>query len=182
MSRLFLAIITGLLGAAILHLAIVFMLPWVSENSSAAYIQDIAPPFETVILKNDALTSQRNPHLDPLFQNAICRYDLSEGSARFSAKGRPLYWSLSVYDVTGTVIFSANNRIADNTNVDLVVVNTQQLRAVRENTPAEISQAIVALTDSDEGFVLLRVFSPDQSWKPIVDDYLDSVQCKLLDL
>ncbi|WP_026480019.1 DUF1254 domain-containing protein [Ahrensia sp. 13_GOM-1096m] len=182
MSRFILAVFAGLIGAAILHLAIIFMLPWLSENSSAAYIQTIAAPFETVVLKNDVSTEQHNPHMDPLFETALCRYDLSEGAARFSASGHPLYWSLSVYDVSGTVFFSANDRIADSTNVDLVIANKQQLRFVRENTPDEISQAIIAPTDSDMGFVLLRVFSPDASWKPVVDDYLSTIQCQAIDI
>lgn len=182
MSRLLLAILIGLVGAAIVHLAIVLMLPWVSANSSAAYIQDIASPYETVILDKNAITKQQNPHLDPLFETALCRYDLSEGAARFSASGQPLYWSLSVYDASGTVFFSANDRIADSPNVDLIIANKQQLRYVRENTPEEISEAIIAPTDSDEGFLLLRVFSPDQSWKPVVDNYLSTFECELLDI
>lgn len=175
------ATLLGLVGATIVHLIIVFMLPSYSANSSWSFISGIADPFEPTIIDLDQDTGERNLFLDPLFRTAMCRFDLNEGAVQMKASGKAPFWSLSVFDPSGVAYFSANDRIANNNNVDLAIVNQLQLRYVRQNTPDILAESIVAPATSNLGYVLLRVFAPDKSWITESDEFLSTLQCERLD-
>lgn len=180
MSKLFYAALVGVVGALIIHLLILFMLPVYSENSSWRIVREnseIAVPIDVAEI---AATDEQNLFLDPSFLNIICRYDLSEGTMRVSAQGEVQLWTAAVLDTSGAIFFSANDRISTSKDLDLAVVNPTQLRFARQNTPDILANSIVAAASENEGFVLIRIFKPDQSWEPRATEFFDSMQCELL--
>lgn len=170
----------GLIGAIIVHLITLFLLPSLSANNTWTLIvnnTDIGIPQPI----NDSIADDRqNLFLDPMFEVAACRFDLSEGVMRITADGDALLWTVAVFEPSGTTVFSANDRIANSRNVDLAIVNQSQLRFARQNTPDELAQSIVASAQQDEGFALLRVYAPDPSWKSSAKKFLDSMRCEFL--
>lgn len=170
----------GIIGAAIVHLTIIFLLPSLSANNSWRLVADNTEIGIPIPIDNSIADEEQNLFLDPLFEAAACRYDLTEGIMRVTANGSALLWTIAVFDTSGTIIFSANDRIADSPIVDLAIVNPAQLRFARQNTPDDLAQSLIAAADQNEGFVLLRVYAPDPSWKSSATEFLNSMQCEFL--
>lgn len=173
-------LIMGLVGAVIVHLMIIFLLPNLSANNTWALIEqhtDVGIPER---IDASIADDNQNLFLDPLFEVAACRFDLAEGVMRMTASGDALLWTVAVFDTAGTAIFSANDRIANSANLDMAIVNNSQLRFARQNTPDELAQSIIASADQDEGFALFRVYAPDPSWKSSAKAFLDSMRCEFL--
>lgn len=179
-SKSLYVIIMGLIGAVIVHLMIIFLLPSLSANNTWALIVDNTNVGIPQPINESLGDDNQNLFLDPLFEAAACRFDLSEGIMRVTANGDALLWTVAVFDPSGTVIFSANDRIANSPSVDLAIVNQSQLRFARQNTPDELAQSIIASTEQNEGFALLRVYAPDPSWKSNAQRFLDSMHCEFL--
>ena len=179
-SKSLYVIIMGLVGSIIVHLMIIFLLPSLSANNTWALIVEntdvgIPKPIDASIAEG-----KQNLFLDPMFEIAACRFDLSEGMMRITASGEALLWTVAVFDASGTAIFSANDRIANSPNVDIAIVNKSQLRFARQNTPDELAESIVVSADQNEGFALLRVYAPDPSWKSSAKKFLNSMRCEFL--
>lgn len=179
-SRIFYICLMGIIGAAIVHLTIIFLLPSLSANNVWRLVADRTEIGIPISIDSSIADEEQNLFLDPLFQAAACRYDLAEGIVRVTASGDTPLWTVAVFDTSGTVIFSANDRIADSPVVDLAIVNPAQLRFARQNTPDELAQSLIAAADQNEGFVLVRVYAPDSSWESSAKEFLDSMQCEFL--
>lgn len=170
----------GLVGSIIVHLIIIFLLPGLSANSTWLLVTETTDVGIPKQIDSSIAEKNQNLFLDPMFEVAACRFDLSEGVMRITANGETLLWTVAVFDPSGTAIFSANDRIANSRNVDIAIVNKSQLRFARQNTPDELSQSIIASVEQNEGYALLRVFTPDQSWKSNTKEFLDSMRCEFL--
>ena len=179
-SRIFYALFLGAIGAIIIHLAIIFLLPGLSANNPWSLIVENADIGEPILIDNQLSADNQNLFLDPLFETAACRFDLAEGTMHITAQGDALIWTIAVFDTAGAVLFSANDRIANSADVDLAIVNAAQLRFARENTPDELAQSVIAAAELNEGFALLRVYAPDPSWKSNAQRFLETMQCDIL--
>src|SRR4051794_18869816 len=97
LKRLLYAGLLGLVGAGIVHIAILLLLPGFSERDAWSKLAAAAPLYRPV--RAGAIDLLQSP--DPLFEAAACRFDLADGVARLTAKGLVPYWSVSVYDRDG---------------------------------------------------------------------------------
>lgn len=179
-SKIIYALFMGIIGAIITHLAIIFLLPGLSANNPWSLIAESADIGEPLRIDDQLSADNQNLFLDPLFEASACRFDLSEGTMHITAQGDAPLWTVAVYDTAGTVLFSANDRIANSPDVDVAIVNAAQLRFARENTPDELAQSVIAAAELNEGFALLRVYAPDSSWKPNAERFLETMQCEFL--
>ncbi|MDZ7822856.1 MAG: DUF1254 domain-containing protein [Ahrensia sp.] len=181
MTRFVYSTFVGLIGAAIVHLLIIFLLPTLSTIKSWNFILENADAFQPTEILVNSLDENQNYSLDPLFRHFVCRYDLSEGAVKVTATTSDIFWSLAVFDSIGTTIFSANDRIAANSQIDLAVLNPKQLRFVRQNSPEETSASLIASATTDQGFILIRAFVPDSSWQPAASKILETMECSTLE-
>ena len=184
MTRFVYATAVGLVGALLVHLAIVFLLPLLSEQAvfnklAERVVLDRPAPLETLIDGEDA--SPPVDMLDPFFQTAICRFDLSRGGLLVRANGRLPFWSVSVFDSRADSFFSANDRITAGQRLDLAVLDAGQMRYARQNEPENLATAVIAAADSPQGFVVVRGFVPDESWRAVAAAFFDALQCGSLD-
>lgn len=181
MTRLFYATLVGLVGAAVVHLSVIFLLPLVSTDTSwnrvAAQVAEDQPyrPGEG----RDALgTGAFGP--DPFFVTVICRYDLGAGALHVRSPGLAPLWTVGIHDSLGNLIFSANDRLVAGRRLDLAVVDASQLRFVRQNAPPELAEAIIAPAARPTGFVAVRAFQPDPSWDSVIERFVDGMVCEPL--
>lgn len=181
MGRYFYAALMGLVGAAILHLTIIFMLPGTSENTGWIFVEKNATLLEPLEISNDMARGNQNFLLDPYFKQYICQFDLNEGAVRVTADANDLFWSLAVFDDTGNLFFSANDRISGTPMLDMTIVNRGQLRFVRQNTPEELSASLIAPAQNDQGYAIIRFFVPDESWANIAQEAASSIDCQQLE-
>lgn len=179
MRRLFHALAIGLLGAGIAHIVILLLVPSFSERDAWSRLAMVAGPNKVVRLDKEIGGTPVVKALDPSFYEAACRFDLNEGVVRIDNAGKVPYWSASVYDRSGQNIYSFNDRTATDGNLDFVVLTPAQMIDLRKELPTEFEKSIFVETPIDEGIVVVRVFVPDDSWRPTVSRFLDGINCDI---
>lgn len=177
MLRLVYALLAGLVGAGIVHIAVLLLLPQFSERDAWSRLAMQAAPFRVVQAgsagDSEAVVAAR----DPLFLAALCRFDLAEGVAHLKADGRVPYWSVSVYDRGGQNVYSLNDRAAQDGVLDIVVLRQAQMIELRKFLPEDMERSIFVETPVEEGIVAVRAFVPDATWRPVVAAWLSGLAC-----
>ena len=180
MTRLLHAILTGLIGAGIVHIAVLMLVPgfsvrdaWTVLSAQSNYytFTRLDPPDRAPLISS----------LDPLLDAVACRFDLGKGVVHIVGAGSVPYWSISVYDRSGRNIYSFNDRSSTQGDVDFVVATAVQMVALRNALPADYDRSVFVEADIDEGIAVIRAFAPDASWEPTVSSYLASLKCTLGD-
>jgi uncharacterized membrane protein len=175
--RFLYAILLGLVGAGIVHIAVLLLLPTLTERDAWSRLADAADLY--VVTPADG-SDGAQPVVevpDPLFRAVACRFDLEDGPVRLKADGSVPFWSASIYGRSGDNLYNFNDRTATGGALDFVVVTPTQMIEMRKELPAELESSIFVEVDVDEGIVVLRSFVPDESWRSIVSTYLKSTAC-----
>ncbi len=177
MSRAIYTIVLGLVGAAVVHLAVLLLVPIYSERDAWSRLGERAPLFTlSPITGPDSTLFSRAA--DPLLTAAACRFALGTGIARFAAVGDVPYWAVSVHDRFGQEIYSFNDRTATDRQLDVVIASPAQMVELRKELPEEYENSVFVETDQREGILVVRAFVPDQSWSGVVSKFIDSAVCR----
>ena len=176
MTRFAYALLVGVVGAGIVHIAILFLLPYVTERDAWTRMAELGDVNEMIVLE-DEQASRLMADSDPLFLAAACRFELDGGPVRISAPDRVQFWSLSVYDRMGQNIFSLNDRTASAGELDIVILRPAQMLELRHAFPEEFASSIFVEADIDTGMAVIRSFMPDGSWRSRVTGYLQNLSC-----
>ena len=112
MRNLLLAIATGLVGAAVLHIVIVLALPAWTGKDAFSRAQELGETHRFFTLANEPnITGFYND--DPHIRSAVCRFDLSQDPVRIIARGNVALWMLSIFTcatglAVGLTVFCCN--------------------------------------------------------------------------
>jgi uncharacterized membrane protein len=177
MLRLAYALLLGLVGAGIVHIAVLFLLPYYTERDAWSQLSAASEFYAVTHIGGSAATTPLIRSVDPLFTAVACRFDLTDGVLHVKAPGRAPFWSMSVYDRNGQNIFSFNDRTASDGSVDFVVLTPVQTIEVRKALPEEFVDAVFVEADIDQGIVVVRAFVPDRTWRGAVANFLEGVSC-----
>ena len=174
--QLLYALLLGLIGAAIVHIAIILLVPSYASETLWNRVEELEPPetFHRLEGKNWAMRS------DPLMRSAVCRFDLSNGPVHISAIGKVPFWSLALYNHQGDITFSLNDQVSPAT--DLLLVTPLQKILLEQSMPQQLEQAVLVNQSVSEGIVVLRVFEPDVTWRDEVSEFLKSAECMSVSL
>ena len=167
--------ICALVLAGIVHIAIIFLIPTLGSKDAAKKVSEHGQygQLQRILDGQEIGISDR----DPFFQLAVCKYDLSENAFMVSGQNSPTFWSASVFDEKGRVVYSLNDRTAIKNQLNLIILNPIQMADLRETQPEEIETSIVVETVSNKGFVLIRVLNQDDTWLPKTREFLDGTGC-----
>lgn len=177
MGRLLHALLAGILGAVIIHIVILFLLPRFTEKDAWSLLSSLAAPYDMVRLGESPGEHIIPGFDDPLFEAAACRFDLSDGPVHVHAPGHVPFWSMSAYDRNGFNVYSLNDRTATDRVLDFVVSSPEDMLAMRKELPPEFARSIFVEAPIEKGIVVVRAFVPDQTWRGQVRSYLDSMSC-----
>lgn len=169
----------GLVGAGILHVVVVLLLPAVSDRSAWAALSSPLGATERLATTGED-PSPLAGSVDPLFQAVACRFDLEEGPRRISGPMRSPYWSLSVYDPLGTNFYSLNDRTAPGAALDVVVLTPDQMLELRKEMPEVLQGSVFVEVDLTEAIAVVRSFVPDETWSVLAGQFADGATCDLL--
>lgn len=176
MGRFAYAFVIGLVGAGIVHIAILLLLPAYSPRDPWTRLVALSDLYERT-----QVTGGSDPLIrpaDPFFDAVACRFDLDDGMLRLQAPGQVPYWSLSVYDRNGENIYSFTDRTANDRTLDVVVLTGLQMIEMRRGLLPGLENAIFVETEVEEGIVLVRSFRADPTWTGTISDYLDGLSCR----
>ncbi|MGX5804559.1 DUF1254 domain-containing protein [Bradyrhizobium sp. Arg314] len=179
MRSLLHALILGILGAGIVHIVVLLLVPEFSERDAWSRLAMASDLYRMTRLDAEAGGAPVVKSVDPLFYAAACRFDLADGLVRIKAPGDVPFWSASVYDRNGHNIYSFNDHNANGEKLDAVVLTPAQMIDVRRDLPEDLQGAIFVEAPIEEGIFVVRAFVPDESWKPIVSRFLEQSACEL---
>ena len=178
MTRLLHALALGALGAGIVHIIVLLMVPAYSERDAWSVLSQQANFYRSVRL-DPAGKPPLIGSLDPLVDAVACRFDLSEGVVQVRSEGVVPFWSISVHERTGLNIYSLNDSSSPGGRFDFVVATPVQMIALRNAMPPELEDSIFIEADTGEGIVVVRTFTPDDTWEPSLSAWLSRVECLL---
>ncbi len=182
MRKLLYAVLLGLVGAGIVHILVLMMVPELSERDAWSRLSMASDLYRMTPLEAESGGQPVVKSVDPLFLAAACRFDLNDGIVHVQAEGKVPFWSVSVYDRNGHNIYSFNDHSAASATLDTVVLTPAQMLEVRRQLPDDLDGSIFVETPIGEGIVVLRAFVPDESWRPAVSRFLEQSSCTLKEL
>lgn len=177
MAKLAYTLAIALVGAALVHVAIVFLVPYLSKRDAWAYVLSTGEAYKFNPAQSKGSASKTFHLADPLFRSALCRFDLDAGPVRLTASSDLAFWSVSVYSSDGLNLFSNNDRTSPEHALDLLLANPADAIQLKKNMPAGLERSILVEADAGEGFAILRAFVPDASWRDVVSAFLEKAEC-----
>ncbi len=177
MNRLWHALLLGLFGAGIVHIAILMLLPHYTERDAWSMLSQRSDYYAMTEIGGSGATTPLVRSVDPLFAAVACRFDLADGVVHVAGDGTVPFWSMSVYDRNGQNIYSFNDRTAPDGMVDFVVLTPVQTIEVRKTLPESFVDAVFVEADLAEGIVVVRAFVPDPTWRTAIDRFLSGISC-----
>ena len=177
MAKLLRALLFGIVGACLVHVAVVLLIPHYSDRSSWSRVSAYGDDWQFHPVMRDGAPGMVPLASDPLFQATVCRFDITDLPAHITGVGTTPYWSISVYNRQGENIYSINDRTAIADQLDLVVATPLQMIELNKTKPEDAENAVLIEADMDEGFVVVRSFVPDASWQSQVTAFLKSAAC-----
>lgn len=178
MRKLLFALLVGLVGAGIVHIVVILLVPGFSERDAWTRLSDEGDIHRMVRLDGELADDLSFDGADPLFEAAACRFDLSEGVVQVKSSGRPPFWSASIYDRGGQNIYSLNDRSSPDRVTDFVLLTPAQMLEIRKALPEDFEKSVFIEIPAEEGIVVIRAFRPDPSWSTIVLDFLENLTCQ----
>jgi uncharacterized membrane protein len=177
MRRTLLFALGGVLLGGIIHIAIVFMVPYYATRDAWAQMKQFGPDGQFHVLPVPEPGAEPLASLDPRMLQAVCRFSLTDGPVRILATLPDEFWSVAIFDRRGRNVYSLNDRSSEGPRLDLAILTPLQMTRLRQDPPASLETAIVLELPIDAGFGLLRVFVPDGSLMPAATASLTAADC-----
>ena len=175
-TRIFYLALCGLFFAGIVHIVVILLIPVLGSKDAARQIVNSGDTLKFERLSGDARI--RIADADPFFETSICRFDLSRNGVFIEGPKIPTFWSASVFDEDGRIVYSLSNRSAIGNVLKIVVVNAIQMADIRELQPEEIETSILVESGAEKGFLILRALVRDSSYQPDAVTFLESATCR----
>lgn len=176
MLKLLFAVITGLIGAALLHLVIILALPHFTGRDA----------YTRILMRGDmnrftALSDLPDDtglfNGDPFIKVAVCSFDIETAPVRLMARGGVPFWSLAVYDSASNEVFSMNDRTSVGGDLDVVLASPVQLTGLRKALPEALAQSILVEMPRADGYAVLRTMVPQKSFDTGARNFLAEAGC-----
>jgi len=184
MGKLLLTLLIGLVGAAIVHIAVIFAIPREAENDAWSRLSRLGPLFATVLIPTvpaegaDPAPGADFVFVDPAFIDVACRFDLEGAPVRVQAAERTGFWSASIYARGGDNLYSISERVALEGRLDLLIGTRDQLDLARVEGTEEDDTAIPVELPAGDGYVTVRALVLADSERPFVDRFARSIACR----
>ena len=176
--RFLFLLINGIILAGIIHISIILLIPNYGSRDAWNIISARSDMWAFRKFADGDEITRALEDTDPYLRMGACTFNLKEAGLQLTGGKSTQFWSLSVFDQDGTVIYSLNNRTAIFGRLDLVVLNPVQMIGLRKDPPIDIERSVLVEADIDNGFVVLRQFQSDYSSKTSVDSFMDSASCE----
>ncbi len=174
-ARLIYLSVCGLLLAGIIHIIIILLIPFLGSKDAAKQIASQLNTQQFYSIGNGSKFGISNN--DPFLKLSVCKFDLTNTAIQIVGQKAKTFWSASVFDERGRIIYSMNDRTAIKNQLRVIIVNPIQMAYIRQTQPEEVESSILVESQNMKGFVLLRALVPDDSWNSHSDGFLNSAEC-----
>lgn len=176
MVRTLLYVAGGVLLGLAIHLIVILTLPLIAGNGIGQRLAALAPAGKMVLLSDAA--SANGLGLDPNLAYAVCRLDLRTGPGEVSGTLPAAFWSVAVYDPSGTVIYSTTNRDGIGQTLDLGIFDRAQTRLLAEQKIDVADGLLIVETNTDDVFVVVRLAPPQPVMRARYEAQLQRLACR----
>ena len=177
MLRTVLYLLAGILLGLAIHLVVILILPGFAPNTVTARLGAIAQLDKTVLLEPVAPGAPNPLRLDPEVVYAACRLDLRNGPGELSGLLPVTFWSVSVYDSSGMVLYSTTNRDSSGQSLDLGIFDAGQTRLLAEQKIDVDAGLLIVESRSDDIFVVVRLEPPQPAMRDRYAAQLQKLAC-----
>ncbi|MBO3759405.1 DUF1254 domain-containing protein [Ciceribacter sp. L1K22] len=176
LAQILMAIVTGLVGAAVLHIVIILALPHFTGKDAYTRVraEGAANRFH---LLDDSPDRIGLSNLDPFVKTAVCHFDTTERAARLVSPANAGFWSLAIYDRSSNEVFSMNDRTSLDGVLDVVVASPVQVARLRKAPPDGLASAIIVELPTQAGYAVLRTLAPQASLEAGAAAFLAEAGC-----
>ncbi len=184
MGKLLLAVLVGLAGAGIVHIAVVFTIPTQADNDAWSRLSRLGPEFASVRIGLDETAGEDagSPagfvFVDPAFIDVACRFTLEDGPVRLFSDESTFFWTASIYARNGDNLYSISERVAPGGRLDLLVGTGSQLDLARVEGSSNVIPTVPVAVAGEEGYLTVRALVPFESERPFVDRFARSITCR----
>ncbi|MCY0094426.1 DUF1254 domain-containing protein [Hoeflea ulvae] len=176
MRSALLAIVIGLVGAALIHIIIILALPQWTGKDAWTRVMALGAANRFYSLANEPnVTGLFND--DPNIRSAVCHFDISTGPVRVIATGGVPIWTVSAYDASANETYSMNDRSSIGESVNIAFVTPAQMLQMRRAMPAALERTVLVELPRPQGYVVLRAVAPMPSHEPLVRNFLRNAAC-----
>lgn len=170
--------ICGVVFAGIVHISIILLIPDYGSRDAWNIISAKSDLWAFRVFSKGTRIDNTLEDTDPYLKLGACTFDLDESGLRISGGQSKIFWSLSVFDQDGKVIYSLNNRTSINHKLDLLLLNPVQMISLREALPEDIENSVVVEAEVSKGFVILRQFQNNSISTAAVDQFMGQARCE----
>jgi uncharacterized membrane protein len=177
MIRALLFAVAGLVLGAIIHIAVILALPSLGSNHVWEQLAAMGADKGAVVLPQ-LKPGEANPlRLDPELVYAACQLDLGKGPGTVKATLPQTFWSITVYNRSGTVIYSTTNRDGIGNTLDLGLFDQAQTRLLAEQKLEVADGLLIVEAQQDDVQVVVRVAPPQPQNRPRYVKALSTLSC-----
>ncbi len=180
MIRTALYLFAGLLLGLAIHLIVILTLPSLAANNVASRLAEIGQLNRTVMIPDPAPSAPNLLRLDPDLTYAMCKLDLRSGPGELSGTLPLSFWSVAVYDKSGTVIYSTTNPDGIGQTLDLGIFDPAQTRLLAEQKIDVTAGLLIVEAQSDDIYVVVRLEPPEPAVRERYAAQLSKLNCRAL--
>jgi uncharacterized membrane protein len=101
------------------------------------------------------------PFMDPAFAVAVCRYDLSLGTLKFSAPVSQAYTSVTFYTRKSVAYYAINDRAAGRRTIELDLMTLQQRAQLPPQEDVTNADRLIIESPTTTGLIVVRALAAE---------------------
>ncbi|MBB5073548.1 putative membrane protein [Bartonella callosciuri] len=177
MIRFIYAALLAIIGAIIVHICVLFLIPYWTQNNIWTGLKKSGAPYQFFDLDVNNSIQQTT---DPLFLLKVCRFDLENGPVHLKALKTTQFWSLAAYTYDGIIFYTLNDHTAPDATLDLIIGKPVQIIELKQSKPKNKVNSVLVAKNLNKGFALLRIFAPSFLAKKESEVFFSSATCRRL--
>jgi uncharacterized membrane protein len=167
----------GLVLGGVIHIAVILGLPSLTSTVAWDKITALGAAARPVVLPA-IRPGEPNPlRLDPELAYAVCQLDLRAGPGTVSGTLPQSFWSVAVYNRSGTVVYSTTNRDGLGTSLDLGLFDAAQTRLLAEQKLDVADGLLIVETNTEDVMVVVRLAPPQPVVRQRYEKALAALKC-----
>jgi len=170
-------LLATLLLAGIVHIVTILLVPHYSGADGWSRAATAAVSEGWTALASPDSSQAALPGLDPLFVHGLCKIEIDEAPAILSLEAANRFWSLALYNRSGTVVFSLNDRTAVDGALEMLVVNALDAERLKESPQADLEGMIIVESANADLIAVLRLYAPEPADRLEAQAQIAAAQC-----
>jgi len=181
MIRWLLLLLGGLLLGGIVHLVTMMMAPRTATQDAYARLALNAPVNTMTQIAAPQPGDAILTFMDPAFALAVCRYDLSDGSLKFSVPVSQAYTSVTFYTRQDIAYYAINDRAAGRRVIELDLMTPEQRAQLPEDEDVTAADRLIVESPTETGLIAVRALAPEPGLMPMARASLEAARCQRAD-